>query len=186
MRASSHSPIAHIANAVSAWRQRLGSREAVAVAIVETHEQLGFDNITGIHFERHRDTYQQAKNWADRIFRWLDDFSKDTTLLTVNMLPSILAAMPVDLRLQAVSPLLIPAGLSVGVVAKEPGKDGISSLVQRVITENSHAASALVGLLDGFDQAELMMAHRELLESRGVNDAAISVVESMLTKEMSK
>lgn len=180
MRASSHSPIAHVANAVGVWRQRTGSREAVALVIVETHEKLGFDDITGIHFERHRDPYQQAKNWADRIFRWMDDFSKDSTLLTVNMLPSILAALPVDLRLQAVNALLIPAGLSAGVVASDPGKEGISNSLQRMLTEDGHAASALVGLLDGHDRSELMAAHSELLESQDAKDAAISIVEGLL------
>lgn len=37
---------------------------------------------------------------ADRVFRWLDDGTKDTNLVPANFVPSILAALPTDLKVR--------------------------------------------------------------------------------------
>ncbi len=96
MRDVSHKTwIAIVLDHVNAWRKANGwSRETVVQMIVEAHECTNGPVVTGIKFEPHTaDTFERWKVNADRVFRWLDDSSKDTNLLPTNFIPSILAAM---------------------------------------------------------------------------------------------
>lgn len=116
MRNHSQSTLISIVRAaVSEWRRREDwSRETVAHEIVVKHEEIGGPATTGLIFDPNtRDTYSRMKVNSDRIFRWLDDETKDCTLLPANFLPSILAALPSDLQLQCISQILRPLGLEV-------------------------------------------------------------------------
>src|SRR5688572_19269246 len=116
MRNDSHNTlIGTIRTAVVEWRKREGwSRESVVQEIVNKHEEIGAPAVTDIAFDPvTRDAFGRMKVNADRVFRWLDDESKDTNLLPVNFLPSILAALPTDLQLQVLGVLARPLGLEV-------------------------------------------------------------------------
>lgn len=109
MRDVSHKTwIAIVLDHVNAWRKANGwSRETVVQLIVEAHERTNGPVVTGIKFEPHTaDTFERWKVNADRVFRWLDDSSKDTNLLPTNFIPSILSAMPMDVRLHCMDDLL--------------------------------------------------------------------------------
>ena len=99
---------------VEDWRRaERWSRESMADQIVQAHERIDGPRTTGIKFEPHTtDAYERQRVNADRIYRWLDDHSKDNNLLTVNFLPSILAALPEDRRLHLAEDLLGPLGLA--------------------------------------------------------------------------
>ncbi|MET3431451.1 hypothetical protein ABIC71_000929 [Herbaspirillum seropedicae] len=118
MRNETHTPIFIVAAYVDMWRKRIdASRETVAVLIVEAHERIGGPANTGIRFEPPtQDSFTRSRVIADRIFRWLDDRSKDTNLLPLNFLPSILEAMPEDIRLHCINDLLAPFQLVAGSV----------------------------------------------------------------------
>ena len=94
---------------VEDWRRaERWSRESMADQIVQAHERIDGPRTTGIKFEPHTtDAYERQRVNADRIYRWLDDHSKDNNLLTVNFLPSILAALPEDRRLHLAEDLLL-------------------------------------------------------------------------------
>jgi hypothetical protein len=97
---SQKSWISTLRDHVNEWRKREGwSRETAAQVIVEKFEAMGGPEATGIHFEpKTRDAFERQKVNADRIFRWLDDISKDGNLMPANFGFYILAAMPVDIR----------------------------------------------------------------------------------------
>jgi hypothetical protein len=94
MRDSSHTVIAGVRIAVNTWRKREGwSRETVVTRIVGQYEKLGGPELTGIVFNPEtQDSYDRAHVNADRVYRWLDDESKDLNLLPANFLPFVLAA----------------------------------------------------------------------------------------------
>lgn len=98
---------------VIAWRKGQGwSRETVVQTIIEAHEQVGTSS--GIVFEpQTKDIGAIREVNAQRVFRWLDDESKESNLLPANFIPSILAAMPIDRRMACASELLVSLGLGV-------------------------------------------------------------------------
>lgn len=170
--------ISIIRDHVSAWRKSLDwSRETLAECIVCAHERLNGAATTSIRFEPNtQDTFGRLKVNADRVFRWLDDESKDMNLLPANFIPSILAAMPHDRRRHCVDDMLRPLGLAVRTLALEAG-DGLAQVqVTNLMREQTEAATAAVALLDASaTPAQMVNAHRELSESivaaRGVRAA---------------
>ena len=143
MRDVSHKTwIAIVLDHVNAWRKANGwSRETVVQMIVEAHDRLNGQVVTGIKFEPHTaDTFERWKVNADRVFRWLDDSSKDTNLLPTNFIPSILSAMPMDVRLHCMDDLLRGVGIAARPI-DEQVKDGIDAVgMLRTIISRSATA----------------------------------------------
>lgn len=181
MQRSSHTWIATIRDAVEAWRKQQGwSRETAAQMIVEAHEREGLHRVSGIVFDpQTRDTYERMKVNADRIFRWLDDVTKDNNLLCANFIPSILAALPSDLRMHLVDDLLRGHGMACRMVATESDESPIGMLRSMMI-ESSEAQQAVAALLDGEDPGELEHAQHQIAEAREVLRNAQNMVETMM------
>jgi hypothetical protein len=176
--------IAHVRVAVQAWRKREGrSRESIVQGIVETFEALGGPDAIGLRFEPEtRDPFERTKVNADRVFRWLDDDSKDNNLLPANFLPYVLAALPVDLRIRCVDELLQPAGLTVRMASSDPLALDAATLIKSVAKEGGEATSALAALVDGADPGELESAQQELTESIAAQQLALEQVEAALAQ----
>lgn len=187
MQRSSHTPtwIAVIRDAVEAWRKQNGwSRETAAQMIVEAHEREGLHLVSGIVFDPHtRDTYERMKVNADRIFRWLDDATKDNNLLCANFVPSILAALPADLRMHCLDDMLRPLGIAVRHVGESEMR-GLNAvgLLRSMLAENSEAQQAVAELVDGASKDELLRAQRELAESSEATQRALAAVEAALVE----
>jgi len=172
---------------VNACRKALGwSREAVADVIVEAHERIGGPAATGIRFEpKTTDTFERAKVNADRIFRWLDDDSKDTNLLPANFLPSILAGLPVEERIALLNDILAPVGLTVRRMNDGAGLTlpAARHLVQ-IAKESAEAQCSMAELIDGATLAELQRAERELAEAERVYQRAREDVSAQLNNRL--
>jgi hypothetical protein len=170
MRNDSHKTlIGTIKTAVVEWRKREGwSRETVVQEIVDAHERLEGPVITDIRFEpTTRDAFQRQKVNADRVFRWLDDEGKDTNLLPANFIPSILAALPIDLRLQCIGEILRPMGLEVRS-AEGQESPAFNPLVHAssIIKEGAEAAQAILRVGPGSPQDAVDLACKELADVR--------------------
>ena len=184
MRVESHKTwISTILGHVTAWRKARGwSRESAVQEIVSAHDRVHGPQVTGIRFDPPTtDVFERAKVNADRVFRWLDDSSKDTNLLPVNFMVSILEAMPMDARQHCLDELLRPLGLATRVI-EVGSRDAVSpvDLLRGMIAENADAQRAVAALLDGATRLELVTAQRELSESIEATKAARAVVESRL------
>lgn len=158
--------LTRLMDAVCAWKDRAGSREAVAIEIVAAHRASGLDRLPKLAFESAGDHFTLAKNAADRIFRWLDDKSKDTNFMPANFEDSILAAMPRDLLIGYLNENLAKFDLCVRGL---DGSDGagfnpVKHLVS-IAKETSEAQSAMANLADGATERELDEAERELAEA---------------------
>jgi Putative bacterial toxin ydaT len=173
MRNQSQTLIATIRAAVSEWRKREGwSRESVVDAIVQAHESIDGQAVTGIAFDPNtRDTFERMKVNADRVFRWLDDETKDSTLLPANFIPSILAALPMDLRIHVLNQVLRPLGVEArGSESVEGGTAfDVTSDLRAMMKESGEAQMALLGLSADSSIEELKKALREVEESREVD-----------------
>jgi hypothetical protein len=187
MRDRSHTQrtcIATILASVNAWRKQEGwSRETVIDSVVEAHKRIGGPDATGIRFDPNtRDTYERMKVNADRVYRWLDDATKDNNLLPVNFLPSILAALPESDRMHLVDELLRPLGLASRVIGDQHETQqpvGIAQL-QYFIRESSEAAQAVAGLVDGASRDELEKAQKDISESLEIHRKLLGLVETSL------
>jgi len=181
MQRNSHSWIATIRDAVEAWRKQNGwSRETAAQVIVEAHERAGLHLVSGIVFDPPtRDTYERMKVNADRIFRWLDDATKDNNLLCANFVPSILAALPTDPRMHLVDDLMRGHGMACRMIANDSDDTPIGML-RAMMIESSEAQQAVAALLDGEDPGELENAQRQIAEAQEVLRNAQAMVETMM------
>lgn len=188
MRDASHTFTGLLREAVETWRKASGwSRETVVMHIVEAHERLGGPAATSIVFDPPtRDTFERAKVNADRVFRWLDDVTKDTNTCPANFIPSILAALPLDRRLALVNLWLNP--LQIGGRPLHPGQaddlDAPVRLFKDLVHTSAAAQSSVAELLDGIDPGELESAQAALGETLRSVQTALSVVERRLATSM--
>lgn len=184
MRHESHkSLIAILRDHLSAWRKAEGwSRETMVDHIVKAHGNIGGETASSIRFDpQTRDTFERMKVNADRVFRWLDDETKDTNLLPSNFLQSVLAAMPHDRRRHCVDDLLRPLGMAVRTLSTEGSAEVCVALLSNVLREQAEAGAALAALLDGqVTREELIQAHRETSEAIVAMRAARAVVERQM------
>ena len=151
---------------INRWRRAQNwSRETTAQVIVEAHVAIRGPSATGIHFDgTHPDAYTRQKNAADRIFRWLDDSSKDNNLLPANFIPSILAAMPINIRTAALNDIFRPIGMNVMPIAVQHGEIDTASMFKSLLKEQSEAQMAMADLLDGATRDELIRVCDELTD----------------------
>jgi hypothetical protein len=186
MRSQSHKTfIGQIREHVSEWRKsKQWSRESVVQDVVEAHISIGGPAATGISFAPStQDSFERMKVNADRVFRWLDDETKDTNLMPANFLPTILSALPPDLRASLLDELLRPLGLGVrhlsGAVAPDMDTTGI---LRSVLKEGGEAYQALVELIPAATPAALGRALKEISESIQAQTQAREVIEATLAR----
>jgi hypothetical protein len=186
-RATHPSPIAIVSDHVEAWRRdHRWSRETVADKFVEAHERLEGPAITGIRFEPPTtDTFERMRVNADKIFRWLDDRSKDKNLMTVNFLWAVLAAMPMDRRVLLVNDLMQPVNLHVaGTVDGESDVSAaeIVEVFQAIVDHGAQANIAASQLLDGVHAGEAEHAEKKL----GLMAATVNRARSLMARLMKR
>jgi hypothetical protein len=166
---------------IEAWRRANSiacmSREAFAAMVMGEHDKLGGEAVTGVEFSFVGDTYTQAKKAAQKLFRWLD---VDGTL-PAGIVPSILAALPLEVRLCILNKMLCPMGISARAAeCSSPVATDFSTHLRRVMKESGEAQMALVNLPADASDEQLLDAHRELVEAsqaceRAAQDAAARV-----------
>ena len=187
MRNGSHTFIGALRDAIEDWRKANGwSRETVVMLIVEAHDSIGGPVATGIEFDPPtRDAFNRAKVNADRVFRWLDDVTKDSNTCPPNFLPSILSALPLDRRMALVNHWLMPLDICCRAVDHEDGQDGLSDTVRlfkQLVASASNAQSSFANLLDGIDPGELEAAQSDLCAAKHRIETALTAVEDRMRR----
>lgn len=178
--------IAIVLRHVNAWRKLNGwSRETVVRAIVEAHELSNADALTGISFESgSRDEFTRQKANADRVYRWLDDQTKDNNLLNPNFLPSILAAMPMEIRKACAADILRDVDIAVHELVGESGHLDPLHLLQVCMKESAEANQAIAELVECGDLSVLENTHREVSEAiDALTKARGSIASAMAAKK---
>jgi len=166
-RATHPSPIAIVSDHVEAWRrENRWSRETVADLIVQAHIRIGGPIFTGIAFAPPTtDTFERMRVNADRLFRWLDDRSKDKNLLPFNMVLSVLAGLPEERRVLLLNDLLAPLALHVEAGLDDDAEVTHAELVetfQAIVDHSAQSTVATSQLLDGVHSGEAEQAEKKL------------------------
>lgn len=182
-RATHPSPLAIVRDHIEAWRRdNRWSRETIADLIVQAHIRLGGPVFTGIVFEPPTsDTFERMRVNADRVFRWLDDTTKDKNLLPFNFLWSVLAALPEDRRVLLVNDLLHPVCLHVDSSIDsdlEVTHEEIAEAFQQIVDHGAQATIATSQLLDGVDEGEAGQAEKKL----GLMAATINKARGLMAR----
>ncbi len=183
MNTGSHTLIGILRHHVEAWRKRDGmSRQSVAMQIVETHERIGGPADTGIDFDPpSKDAYSRVATNSERIWRWLDDVTKETNHLPANFAKSVLAALPEDLRMSALDDYLRPLCLACRQIGTNLSAPVFTTgALSGLIKETSEATVAFTALLDGHNRAELLSAQRELTQAVTMLSYQLAKVEAAL------
>ncbi len=186
MQSCSHkTTIAILLEAIQQWRKSNGwSRETVVDEIVSAHIKAGFDVPTGIIFNPEtQDTYSRMKVNADRVYRWLDDPSKDNNLLPANFMNSILMALPIELRIATANQLHMPVGLSCSSLSHEENHNTPLDILQKIMRESAEAQQSIAALIDGETEAELHTAHKEISEAIAQLTLAKEMVETKIVEQ---
>lgn len=185
MRSMSQTLIGILREEISEYRRlnRL-SRETIAAGIVEAHERLGADSLSSIRFEpKTLDVFERQKVNADRIFRWLDDETKDGTLMPANFLQSVLAGIPEDVRRRALDRMLQPLGFAVRAIGGEQCSSPISACeVVALIREQGEAVAATTSLLGASDRNSLIAARREMAEAVDMGQSVLARLEAQISE----
>lgn len=170
---SQKTKLALLLHYVDEWRKQAGSRETVARIIVETHIARGANGLAKLQFDTSGDVFTWGKNAADRIFRWLDDKTKDNNFMPVNFEDSIVAAMPPDIRLAYLNEWLGAFGLAVqGLAPLDANRFNATAHLVAVSKESSEAVGAIAGLVSDPSDAGLARAEKELMEAEEAARAA--------------
>ena len=169
MRSNPHKTrIAMYRECLEEWRKRDGlSRETVCQLIVEAHERTDGPATTGIRFEPPTtDAYERQKVNAERIFRWLDDVSKDKNLLPANFEASIEEAMPLDIYLKFENMRLARKGIELRQIEVEPRPAlDVTPHLRSLVKESAEATTSLLGIGPDATVDQLKHACRELQEA---------------------
>lgn len=168
-----------LAHYVDQWRIRAGSRETVATEIVEAHIAAGYNTRAKLHFDTQGDAFMLAKSRADRIFRWLDDKTKDGNFMPANFEDSVLLAMPDDLRLEYLNEWLGGGlNLSVQIIGKTPDRIDVSAHFMAVSKENAEAVVSVAQVVQNPTAANIAHAEIELSEAETANREAREALHS--------
>lgn len=179
------SPIASLLSTLESFRKSKGwSRETMADEIVMAHEELGADSSTGITFEpRTGDVFRRMHTNATKIFRWFNDYDKDTNLLSVNFLPSVLAALPEKSRIEWLNNELRSLNLCVRSLDEEEAQGmDVSKILCDHIKESSEANQALAEYASSPSEEGLKRVERELAEEIELASKALNKVRNSIGK----
>jgi hypothetical protein len=170
--------------AVETWRNSgQMSRETAAIHVMEAHERIGADRATGITFDStSKDAYTRAKSAAQKLYRWLGGDDEQEAKLPANMVPSILAALPMDCRVHVLNQILCPLGVEVRQAGQtaEVGFDAIKHLLS-ITKEGAEAKMALLTVSPDASDSELLAAHTELVEAAQAYEAAAADLKAKIT-----
>jgi hypothetical protein len=179
---SHESPIASLLRHINIWKKRDDlSNATIADEIVKAHDRIGGALRTGIRFESNSgDEYNRMKANQMRIWRWLDDVSDDKNLLTANFLPSVVAALPLDLKISFWNEYLAHDGLCVTGAEPGDGEFRIADLAA-VMKEDSEAHQACAQVIGNPASIQLLQqAKKEIDEAIETKRRAGKLIGGML------
>jgi hypothetical protein len=168
MQNESHTDIAILRTHFNAWRKASGfSRETAVQVVVEAHEKAGFDIASNIRFEPNtRDTFERMKVNADRVYRWLDDESKENNLLPFNFHKSILLALPLEYRASCMNEMYRALGLAVhSIDVADNDALNVNFHLCDIVKETSEAVQSVAQLNNSADEVSLLKAEKEVSDA---------------------
>ncbi|WP_025873031.1 toxin YdaT family protein [Methylobacillus glycogenes] len=177
--------IAVLAAAIAEWKNAQGwSRETVANEVVKHFHDRHPNGLPGLEFqiETAGDEYTRLHSNANKLFRWLDDFTKESNLLHVNLVPYLLGALPMELRTKTINTFLTMGSISMSakpVAYVHPTKP--LEMLEVVLADTAEASKAIAALVDGVDPGELEHAQHTLTLAIHSLQSSKAVIDCLLS-----
>lgn len=188
MNVVSHIPrksvTAFIRDMVDGWRKIHGwSQSTVVAEIVAAHKAIDAERSSEIVFEeerRGRDLTHCQRINMQRFYRWLET-EDGPGHMPANMLPSVLAALPVHLRVQLANEILEPCGLAARALNGDADRDfdPMSHLTQFLV-EYPQAKQALLKMATCKSGETAMATIQELDDVIRVTTEARNAIEASM------
>lgn len=170
---------------LNAWKKESGMSEMTMFdEIVAAHIRIGGPEKTSIHFSDGKDEYNRQKANAIRIKRLLvddeDGVGKEQADQLVNLLPSILAAMPAHLRISFLNEYLAP--LDMHVSSNEESEDGEVTIgdLAEVMRTDAQKHQLLAQLIEGADAETLQKALNALNASVAETKKRSRIIQGLI------
>ncbi len=177
---------AFIKDMLDGWRKMHGwSQSAVIANVVDAHKAIDAERSTEIVFEeerRGRDLTHCQRINMQKVYRWLDN-EDGRGNMPANFLPSVLAALPIDLRVQLANEILAPCGL-VAHVAGQPSNSEFdpSEHVITMLKELPEVNKAAYDLTRCSSDDVLRRAHTEGIEAKQAVADFVKSVECEISR----
>lgn len=177
-----------IKDMLDGWRRGLQlSQSKIVARVVEAHKAIDGERVTELLFEEERQgrdlTHCQKIN-MQKVYRWLGADNDDDEApgnMPVNFLPSVLASLPMSLRVQLANEILAPCGLSVRPMVGAEAEFSPDIYLSDIIREGAEATQAVATLLICGKSASLAAAQKELTESIAAQQKALMAVEAQIS-----
>jgi hypothetical protein len=167
------------------WKKESGgySDATICDEIVKAHDAIGGPAKTGIRFQPGSvDEYNRKKANAARIMRMLNDEldGDDGSLLNINFLPSVLAAMPAALRIRFLNEYLGPVDLRVCRLDDRISERVTIGNLTAMMKEDSESVAACAQLLEDADEEALAVARKETHDALEEKIKMLRAIDSMI------
>lgn len=176
------SPTAIVRAHLEAYRIQMGwtSQEKLAVAVVEIHQALNAEAVTGHGFQAGRDIFADAHANAVKLYRWLNG----DVNLPADLMPTLLGVLPVEQRVACLNAMYGCLGVRVvpDFESGEAPEATIARLLPAVMREGGEAQLAIAGLLGDASHASVAIAVREIREAINALAGAEQVLAGRLTQ----
>ncbi len=174
-----------IKDMLDGWRKIHGwSQSAVVAQVVEAHKAIDAERSTEIVFEeerRGRDLTHCQRINMQRVYRWLDTEDGPGNM-PVNVLPSVLAALPIELRIELANLILEPAGLAARPMGASGEGFDPGHHVQTLLKELPEAKKAAFDLTRCDSDDTLHRAHVEAIEAKRAVSDFVEAVEGEMAR----
>ena len=177
--------ISIVSEHVEEWRSSNDwSRETAAEAIINKYYEIYPKGLPGLdQFSNHPDIFTRNRVNSTRIFRWLDDRTKDKNFLDTNFLHVIIQSLPSDLRVRCINEMLRSMNLVASAVdqSEKPIDNKPVNHLKALIKEGAEACQAITALLDGATPDEWVKAQQELIQLEEVVRKARALVDPQVS-----
>ena len=170
---------------LNAWKKDSGMSEMTMFdLIVAAHIRIGGPEKTGIHFSDGKDEYNRQKANQIRIKRLLaeseEGIGREQADQLVNVLPSILAAMPANLRISYLNEYLAP--LDMHASSNEESEDGEVTVrdLAEVMHTDAQKHQLLAQLIEGADAETLQSALNALNASIAATKKRSRIIQGLI------
>lgn len=170
---------------LNAWKKDSGMSEMTMFdEIVAAHIRIGGPEKTGIHFSDGKDEYNRQKANSIRIKRLLaesdEGIGREQADQLLNVLPSILAAMPANLRISYLNEYLSP--LDMHVSSNDDNEEGEVTVrdLAEVMHTDAQKHQLLAQLIEGADPETLQNALNALNASIAATKKRGRIIQGLI------
>ncbi len=170
-------------NAVEGWRTEV-SKEYIARKVASLYHRFNLQfEVDAQRKELLKVPGVDDKNNAQNFFRYSERSSIEAKATIMDLLPSIIAAMPVQRALTMLNQFLNPLGFSVSKIGANAETASRDQLLHDHSKETSEAFRSVISLGENASIDQLRDAYREVQEAEASHKPILEYLESLMNQK---